>query len=410
MSGRIILHCDLNNFFASVECLDRPDLKNKPVAVCGNVENRHGIILAKNEIAKKFGVRTPEPVWEAKLKCPDLILLEPHYDKYVEYSKMARDIYYEFTDMVEPFGIDECWLDVTGSKNLFGTGYEMAEQIKSQIKKQTGLTISVGVSFNKVFAKLGSDMKKPDAITEITEENFKEKIWNLPAGDLLGVGQSTKERLYNMGVITIGDIVRAGEKNLKICLGKSGETLFTYANGLDMTRVKFANEITPPKSIGRGVTTPKDLLCLKDINKVMLSLCEKVCSQLRVEKALAGTVQISLRDKNLAVTEHQRKLPQPTRFPLELTQIGMELVREIWNLKPVRSVSIRACNLIGENEGIQLTFEKNNDRLEQTEALEATIERLRQKYNRNIIRRARLMKEIKYTPTFLPTNPQTIIS
>jgi len=402
MYDRIILHCDLNNFFASVECLSHPELKGLPVAVCGNEKERHGIILAKNEVAKAYGVKTAEAVWEAKLKCPNLILLPPHYEKYEIYSACARQIYLQYTDMVEPFGIDECWLDVTGSTNLFGNGFEIAEQIRNEMKARLGLTISVGVSFNKIFAKLGSDLKKPDATSVISQENFREVVWPLPACDLLGVGRATYSRLRSIGVFTIGDIVTVGEKTLSLVLGKNGERLFSYASGLDNSRVLKFDEMPPVKSVGKGTTTPKDITTQKAMKNVLLSLCEKVCTSLREINALAGTVQVSIKDKNLHVTEHQRRLLQPTRFPLELMHIGMDLINDIWQGEPIRAISIRASELIGENDGIQLSLETDNEKFEMHESLELNISKLRKRYGRDIIKRASLMTDIKYTPTFLP--------
>ena len=402
MYDRIILHCDLNNFFASVECLSHPELKDSPVAVCGNEKERHGIILAKNEVAKAYGVKTAEPVWEAKLKCPNLVLLPPHYEKYEIYSACARHIYMQYTDMVEPFGIDECWLDVTGSTNLFGSGFEIAEQIRNEMKARLGLTISVGVSFNKIFAKLGSDLKKPDATSVISPENFREVVWPLPASDLLGVGRATYSRLRSVGVFTIGDIVTVGEKTLSLVLGKNGVRLFHYASGLDNSRVLKFDEMPPVKSVGKGTTTPRDITTQKMMKNVLLSLCENVCTSLREINALAGTVQVSIKDKNLRITEHQRRLLQPTRFPLELMRIGMDLINDVWQGEPIRAVSIRASELIGESDGIQLSLDTDNKKFEMHESLELNISKLRKRYGRNIIKRASLMQDIKYTPTFLP--------
>lgn len=202
---RVILHCDMNNFYASVECMLNPELKNKPVAVCGSVEERHGIVLAKNYAAKAFGVSTGEAIWQAKQKCQDLVIVEPHYEQYMKFSKLAREIYGRYTDQIEPYGMDECWLDVTGS-GCMGTGFEIADEIRRTVKFELGLTISAGVSFNKIFAKLGSDMKKPDAITCIEADSFQEKIWCLPASDLLGVGRATEKVLSGYGIHTIAGV------------------------------------------------------------------------------------------------------------------------------------------------------------------------------------------------------------
>ena len=258
MWERIILHCDLNNFFASVTLLENQTLINLPVAICGSKAERHGIVLAKNEIAKKYGVKTAEAIWQAKQKCPDLITLPPDYEKYEQYSLRAREIYARYTDKIEPFGIDECWLDVTGSTMLFGSGEEIAHKIRKDIKRELGITISVGVSFNKVFAKLGSDMKKPDAVTVISPEDFKEKIYSLPASDLLFAGRKTAEKLNSIGVFTIGDLTLMPDETLIRVLGKNGADLKRYALGLDNSPVADMNAKTTPKSIGKSITGAED--------------------------------------------------------------------------------------------------------------------------------------------------------
>lgn len=222
---RVILHCDLNNFFASVELLSRPEWKQVPMAVCGSVEARHGVILAKNEPAKRYGVKTAETLWEARRKCPQLITVPPHPDQYRIFSRRAHRVYERFTDRIEPFGIDECWLDVTGSVPLFGSGEEIAHAIRRAVKEELGLTVSVGVSFNKVFAKLGSDLKKPDAVTVIRRAEFQKLLWPLPVETLIGVGKSTLRILHGMGVITIGDLAQAPLSTLRAALGKNGEQL-----------------------------------------------------------------------------------------------------------------------------------------------------------------------------------------
>ena len=251
---RVILHCDMNNFYASVECMLNPELKNKPVAVCGSVEERHGIVLAKNYAAKAFGVSTGEAIWQAKQKCQDLVIVEPHYEQYMKFSKLAREIYGRYTDQIEPYGMDECWLDVTGS-GCMGTGFEIADEIRRTVKFELGLTISAGVSFNKIFAKLGSDMKKPDAITCIEADSFREKIWCLPASDLLGVGRATEKVLSGYGIHTIGELAATSDDFLKCRLGKNGLAIKKYANGLDDSPVMLSDYVSPVKSIGHGITT-----------------------------------------------------------------------------------------------------------------------------------------------------------
>lgn len=261
---RVILHCDMNNFYASVECMLNPELKNKPVAVCGSVEERHGIVLAKNYAAKAFGVSTGEAIWQAKQKCQDLVIVEPHYEQYMKFSKLARGIYGRYTDQIEPYGMDECWLDVTGS-GCMGTGFEIADEIRRTVKFELGLTISAGVSFNKIFAKLGSDMKKPDAITCIEADSFQEKIWCLPASDLLGVGRATEKVLSGYGIHTIGELAATSDDFLKCRLGKNGLAIKKYANGLDDSPVMRSDYVSPVKSIWeKPIATVKSKKYLTD--------------------------------------------------------------------------------------------------------------------------------------------------
>ena len=257
---RIILHCDLNCFFASVELLSHPDLRHLPVAVCGDPSSRHGIILAKNEPAKRCGVQTAETIWQAKKKCPSLVLLPPHHDRYRVYSKQVNAIYEQYTDLVEPFGIDESWLDVTGSLHLFGgDAAALADTLRHRVREELGLTLSVGVSFNKVFAKLGSDYKKPDATTVISRENWKEIVWPLPVGDLLFVGGAARKLLAQYGVKTIGDLAACPTDMLESLMGKLGTQLHEYACGLDASPVRSRYDREPVKSVGNGTTFPQNL-------------------------------------------------------------------------------------------------------------------------------------------------------
>ncbi len=387
---RIILHCDLNNFFASVECLGKDEFKGKPVAVAGSVEKRHGIILAKNEIAKKFGIKTAEAIWQAQQKCPDLVLLSPHYELYNSYSQTVRQIYERYTDMIEPFGIDECWLDVSGSTFLFGSGEQIAQSIRQAVKSETGLTISVGVSFNKVFAKLGSDLKKPDAVTVISRDNFKKIVWPLDIGELIGVGKATKQSLYRIGLFTIGDVAKANPDMLKLVLGKAGESLWRYTNGLDNSPVISSEFAPPPKSIGRSTTPPENLCTREDIMAVLIKLCDRVSASLRQNHALAGVVQVHIRDTKLNITEHQRKLDEPIRLTELLFRTGCELINEIWDKKtPLRSIGIRAAQLVPQDESIQLSLGCDYKRLERLEKLECVIGDTRERYGKDSIVRCR---------------------
>ncbi|MBR4910162.1 MAG: DNA polymerase IV [Clostridia bacterium] len=390
MKDRIILHCDLNNFFASVSLLERPELKETPVAVCGSVEARHGIVLAKNEAAKKYGVKTAEAVWEAKKKCPDLVILPPDYEKYHAFSLAAREIYARYTDLIEPFGIDECWLDVTGSTLLFGSGEEIADKIRNDIKRELGVTISVGVSFNKVFAKLGSDMKKPDAITVISRENFKKKVWPLPAGDLLFIGKHTVEKLNGSGVFTVGDLSLCDDDMLRRLFGKNGLLLKKYALGLDDSPVCPPDENYKPKSVGRSTTPDHDITDRGEVWRIYLKLAEQISDELRQTGLYATGVQIHTRDTSLNIKEVARATAVPVNSALLIAKYGMELFDKTyrWNL-PLRSVGIRAINLKGDNVAVQEDLFGLSLKDEKIEKVEDSLFDLRNRFGKSSIKRGR---------------------
>lgn len=382
--GRIILHCDLNNFYASVECLYHPELKNKPVAVCGESELRHGIVLAKNQIAKSFGVQTGDVIWQALKKCPNLVILKPNFSLYLRFSELVQRIYAKYTDLIEPFGIDECWLDITQSTKIFGHAKMIAYEIKERIKREIGLTVSVGVSYNKVFAKIGSDYKKPDAVTVITKENFKKIVWSLPAKDLLYVGSATEKKLLSRAIYTIGDIAKSSPEYLKRILGKWGEILWIFANGLDTTPVTpplFENTV---KGIGNSVTLPRDLISYEDAEYVIRMLSESVAQRLRQQSLKCQTVQVWIRDSFLISITRQEKLKTPTFLAREISQKAFEIFKKNWSFKnSVRSIGVRALDLVCANSFYQLDFEsKKKINLEQ---LEKTIDQIRRRFGQNAV-------------------------
>lgn len=393
--SRVILHCDMNNFFASVECLLNPELAEKRVAVCGNVQERHGIVLAKNERAKKFGVKTGETIWEAQKKCPGLVIVPPQYRYYAEFSKRAREIYKRYTDLVEPFGLDECWLDVTGSIRLFGDGKKIADDIRAVIKKELGLTVSAGVSFNKVFAKLGSDLKKPDATTVISEENFRELIYHLPANDMIGIGRSTFQNLKNIGVDTIGELAAVPVDTLRIRLGKHGEALWRYANGLDDSRVIPEEYSEPIKSIGRGITAVRDLVDAKEVHAVMLALSVEVARRLREENLFAGAVQISVRDNRLVTREFQCALPIETSNSGLIEKYAYDLFcrKYSWEYN-VRSVTVRAIKLVQCVCARQLDMQIDIGRLERREKIDGIADMINKRYGKGTIKPMTLFSDI----------------
>ncbi len=396
VADRIILHCDLNNFFASVSLLSNPTLYELPVAVCGSVEKRHGIVLAKNELAKKAGVKTAQAVWEAKAKCPDLVTIAPDYNKYNEYSHLARGIYERYTDLVEPFGIDECWLDVTGSTRLFGSGEQIAQCIRKAIKCELGITVSVGVSFNKIFAKLGSDMKKPDAVTVISRENFEQKVWPLPIGDLLFAGKSTVKKLNEAGIFTVKDITLASDGMLKRMLGVGGVQLKKYALGLDDSPVTPPSEDDMPKSIGRSVTPDHDITTPDEVWEILLALSEDISSELHKKKLYASGVCIHTRDTALKVKEISRSFNNPINTALNIAKFGMQIFEGsyLWTL-PLRSVGIRVTGLKHGDIAVQDDVFGSGREYEQEEKIEDSVFSVRQKFGRDSLKRGTVYNKEK---------------
>ena len=380
---KTILHSDMNGFYASVECIERPDLRNKPVAVGGDAEKRHGIILAKNEAAKKYKIKTGEALWQARQKCPWLIILPPDYSKYLHYAKLAREIYHSYTDQVEPFGLDEAWLDVSASKNLFGSGESIAEEIRLRIKKELHLTVSVGVSYNKIFAKLGSDMKKPDATTVITIRNYKELVWPLPVSDLLYVGRATTQKLMHYGVYTIGDLANTNPDFLRYRFGKIGVMLHQFANGEDQSVVSTSTkeaELKLIKSIGNSTTAPRDLVTEEDVKLTVWMLSESVAARMRDHGFLCRTVQVHFRENDLSVYERQALLPMPTQLASELATATMALYCANRPEKPLRSIGIRACNLLPQDRCIQLSLFPEDQKRQNRMILERTVDDIRRRF------------------------------
>lgn len=382
---RTILHCDLNSFFASVELLDHPELRDKPVAVCGDPESRHGIILAKNEPAKKFGVKTAETIWQAKSKCPNLVLLPAHHGNYRKYSKLINELYEHYTDLVEPFGIDESWLDVTGSMHLFGgNGKAVADRLRTEVCETFGLTISVGVSFNKIFAKLGSDYKKPDATTVITRENFRKIVWPLPVTDLLFVGRSAAVALAKYNIKTIGQLAAFDRDSLVHLLGKQGDQLWQYANGLEHSPVAPAGTYVPPKSVGNGETFSRDLAGMDQLRDGLRPLAEQVAFRLRKHHMKCTTLQLTIRDPHFRDICRQRPLSAPTCTALDLLRGAMDILSDCWNeTSPVRALTLTAQSLIPENQAVEqidLFDAAAPQRRSKRETLERTMDQLRAKY------------------------------
>ncbi|MDD2620148.1 MAG: DNA polymerase IV [Syntrophomonadaceae bacterium] len=391
---RTILHSDLNNFYASVECLHRPEIRNKPVAVCGDPAARHGIVLAKNYLAKGSGIQTGEVIWQAKQKCPQLIVVHPNYPLYLKFSRLARSIYACYTDQVEPFGLDEAWLDVTRSAHIFGNGIQIADQIRERIKLEMGVTASVGVSYNKIFAKLGSDLKKPDATTVISNDNYKQIVWPLPASDLLYVGRATYRKLVRWGIDTIGDIAGTDPIYLKSKLGKWGEVLWSFANGYDNSPVVQMGEDSIIKSVGNSITTPRDLETNEDVQIIIYGLSESVAARLREHGFKCRTVHIHVRDNNLFSFGVQGKLSRPGNLSADIAEKAMALFQAQYSwANPIRSIGVRGCDLIAANSHEQLFLFADEEKRMKQEKVEAALDKLRHRFGHFSIQRAILLKD-----------------
>lgn len=392
---RIILHCDCNAFFASVELLNHPELAALPVAVGRDDDSRHGIVLAKNEAAKKFGIQTAETLWQAKRKCPGLIILPPHHDRYVAYSKQLNAIYGDYTDLVEPFGIDESWLDVTGSLHLFAaTGVQLADRIRARVKAQLGLTISVGVSFNKIYAKLGSDYKKPDATTLISRENCAALVGPLPVESMIFVGHAAQQTLAGMGITTLGQLAAADENRLADAFGKLGAQLRRNAAGENTDPVAPQNAPEEVKSVGNGITFRRSLTTAADLRTGCAYLTDEVAARLRAHGLLCQVVQVQIKGDDLKSISRQKRLPRETDLSAELAQAACRLVQDNWPAgRPIRALTVTAQQLVTEPAPVQMSLTGPPPQLpdEKTEKLERTLDSLRSRYGQAAPGRGSLM-------------------
>ncbi len=399
---RAILHCDLNSFYASVEELYHPETRGLPIAVGGDVDKRHGIILARNQLAKKFGVQTAETIWQAKLKCPNLILYPPNYERYMLFSKRTREIFHCYTDLIEPFGIDEAWLDVTHS-SIYGSGEKIADTIRNRISNELGVTASIGVSFNKVFAKLGSDLRKPNFTTIINKENMAEMVWPLKVENLLYVGKATQRKLNTLGIYTIGDLAHSEPKVLKRLLGKIGEMLWMFANGKDESPVSKYDATEIIKSIGNSVTCYRDLNSDKDLNVVMWVLAESVASRLRDQGLKAKGVAISLRDNELNCFSRQCVVANPINTASELMLNARKLYKDnyFWQ-KPLRSIGLKSFQLVDSKAATQLSLFTNQQEIDKEYRLEVAMDDIRGRYGFNSVKRASMLLD----PALSDFNPK----
>lgn len=396
MEPRAILHADMNSFYASVEAMQNPWLKGKAIAVCGSTESRHGIVLAKSEAAKRCGVKTGMVNWEARQCCPNLIMVPPHYDLYLQYSKLFREICYRFTDLVEPFGMDECWMDITSSMYPYSSPLEVANVLREATRNELGLTVSVGVSFNKVFAKLGSDLKKPDAVTCISPENYREIVWPLAASEMIYVGRATEAKLAKYGIHTIGQLAVTKPDFLQSLLGVNGLALWRYANGADTSRVMHKEFESPIMSLGHGITCNADLENEEEVYRVLLQLCQDIGHRLRVHGMKAQGVRLSVRGNDLQFCQYQTRFSMATRSPKELADKARKLFDTRYNWStPVRAVTVSAIYLCASSSPQQIDLFTDVQRAEKRDRLDSAVDVLRQRFGKSIIGPASTVGNLK---------------
>ena len=383
---RVILHADCNSYFASVESIDHPEYKLVPMAVCGDPELRHGIILAKNELAKAYHIQTAETIYSAKKKCPDLLLVSAHHEKYVAVCERINAIYEGYTDLVERFSIDESFLDVTGSRHLFGAGRQIADELRRRVREEIGVTISVGVSFNKTFAKMGSDYKKPDATTVISRDNYRELLWPLPIGELLFVGKSVAAVLRDHGILTIGDLAEAAPRSLSAFLGKMGLHLQRSARGEDLSPVLPTGYEEQPKSISHNVTFDHDLVDPSEIMAGLTLISDHVGTRLRRKKLFASVVQIQIKDTSLKVTNRQKKLDEFTCSTRLIRDTAVNLLRENWPVgKPIRMLSVGVTGLSLDGPQ-QLSMFTDTAAADRARRLDDAVDSIRSKFGKEAVR------------------------
>lgn len=401
---RTILHIDCNKFYASVECLHRPEIRDKPVAVGGSEESRHGIILTKNESAAKYGIKTGEPLWQARMKCPDLIVVPPNFPLYVRFSNMAKKIYRDYSDLIEPFGLDENWVDVTGSAE---SGESIAHEIKERVKAELGITVSVGVSWNKVFAKFGSDYKKPDAVTVISRDNYRDIVWKSPCEDLLYVGPATARKLNSYGIYTVGELASADIDFLTSVFGKNGEILHDFSNGIDSSPVRHENDERAIKSVGNSTTTPRDMVNDDDVKTVFTVLGESVARRLREQGLRGKTVTISLRDKNLYHFTRQGQMKAHTDVSSEIIETAIKIFSENYKWgNPLRSVGISVSGF-DMDEAVQLDLSGSVEKRDKLEKLENAVDIIRRRFGNYSVQRASMLKKTDLS-RFNPHDDHTI--
>lgn len=391
---RTILHSDINCCYAAIEHLYHPELAGKPLAVGGDPESRHGIVLTADYIAKKYGVKTGMTIWQAKQVCPDITFISPRMDLYLRFSRMAHEIYSEYTNLQEPYGIDESWLDVSASSSIKGDGYKIAEEISNRMKSELGITVSIGVSFDKIYAKLGSDYKKPDAITTMYKDEFRQKAWKLPASDLLYVGRSTNQKLLKIGIKTIGDLARMDEHILVNHLGKMGSVLWAFANGYDESPVRLEDTCAPIKSVGNSTTTPRDLENDEDVKIVLYILAESVAARLRENGFRCRVVEISIRDNELFSFTRQKKIEHATNITSEIAAYAYQIFKASYDWRnPIRSVGVRGADLVTDNYWEQIDLFSSVEFREKQMKVDAAVDDIRRRFGFYSIQRGLMYRD-----------------
>ena len=389
MQDRWVIHSDINNFFAAVACLKNPAIRKLPVAICGDIKLRHGIVMAKNMLAKDSGVKTAITNGQALEKCPELHIEPPDEETYDEFSKdINYYLYSNYSNLVEKFSIDESFIDIT---DLVRDKYDariIADEIRIKMREEYGLTCSVGVSFNKSISKLASDLYKPDATTIITRENFKEIVWKLPADSLIGIGKSAMRAFKIMKITTIGDIAIAPVDLMEKIFGKWGWYFHRYANGEENSSVKHKEYVIQPKTIGNVETTPRDMKTIEDVKRVIYMLSERVTSRMREQNYKCRTVQVSIREYDLKFCERQGKLEQPSYITNNIAEKAMDIFKTRYNFtKPLRSIGVKACDLVPETVMIQNSFFDDIEQDEKREKIAKTMDRLRNMFGYEVIKR-----------------------
>ena len=389
MAERLIFHCDCNNFFASCECLEKPELKNVPMAVAGDPEARVGVVVAKNELAKKAGVKTTDTVWQARKKCPGIVFVPPRHGYYKEVSDRVNLIYRDYTDYVEPASIDESYLDLSGTLDYYHmSARELADSIRERVRREIGITISVGVANNKVFAKMGSDYKKPDATTVILGEDYKTILWPLPVSDLMFAGKASVKLLNDKGIMTVGDLALQPKERIMSLLGKGGETLWSYANGLDAEPVRLWGDKPEVKSVSHGMTFRRDLYTEEEILTGVSVQADRIAMSLRRQGLKGSVVSVQIKSPQLQVISRQVSLDHYTWLEHEIRDVAMKLIREHWRIGvPIRAITVGVAKLVPADQAAEqmdlfdlIGEKKETGKVrEKQDKMEAAVDALRQK-------------------------------